>query len=133
MLFQVSKVSFTAKCMNRYRKQNSVSHKSEGTCTDDLVVDVSLVSLHVMPPSQQPPLILRLTCCMYVVPGTYNTFVFQADKFEQMLLQTGIRRTCGNIENMLLNIRSKPRTLICYMSFRKLAIFENYSIMFQTD
>ena len=99
--------------MNLYQKnkQTWVSPKSEGTCTDALAADVSLALLHCVLPPQQPPLIIRLTCYIYVFPGTFNHFVLQADKFEQLLLQTGIQRTCGNSESRLLNIQRPVRNL----------------------
>ena len=93
------------------KNQIRVYPKSEGTCTDALAADASVASLHFVPPPQQPPLKLRLTCCIYVAPGTCNHFVFQTEQLAKLLLQTGIRRTCGNIENMLLIIQISVRDL----------------------
>ena len=44
-------------------------------------------------------------------PRNLQSFRVQTDNFQWMLLQTGIRRTCGNIENMLLKIQRSVRNL----------------------
>ena len=84
-----------SRCQNLPSPLKVYPPKPEGTCTDAFAADVSLVLLHLVLPPQQPPTILRWICCIYVFPRTLNNFVFQADTFEQMLLQIKNRRTCG--------------------------------------